>query len=311
MKSNGFFENDLENAQISSFLEPFLIGKKAEGRTPATIGFYREKLGSWFRWLEGRGIGTVAEISPGAIRAFLLERKESHNQGGVHAVYRAVKAFLNWLWFEYDFSRPNPILKVKCETNKQPPIEGLAPEHIVGIFDAAKQGEMPERDCAILAVLLDTGIRRSSLAGIQCRDVDLVKGCIFIRHVKAGKQYTAHLGRTAKGYLRRYAQGLPRGLSPEDLFWRTKSGDACRASTFYRILCRVENRAGVPRYSLHDYRRYFALESYRNGADIYEIAQMLGHTGIGVTERYLAVDEKDRARIHAKVSPLDKNQPRG
>ena len=129
--------------------------------------------------------------------------------------------------------------------------------------------------------------------------------------MKAGKQYTAHLGRTARGYLRKYAQSIPGDLAPEASFWRTKSGDACRTTSFYRILCRIEDRAGVPRYSLHDYRRYFALESYRNGADIYEIAQLLGHTGIGVTERYLAVDEKDRARIHAKVSPLDKNEPRG
>ncbi|MBQ9402104.1 MAG: tyrosine-type recombinase/integrase [Clostridia bacterium] len=305
MKSNGFFEKNLKNAPISSFLEPFLLGKKAEGRSPATIGYYREKLGLWFRWLEGKGIKAAAEITPAVIRSFLLEHKASHNQGGVHAVYRAIKALLNWMWFEYEFSGPNPILKVKCETNRQPPIEGLHPDHIGRIFNAAKNGEMPERDCAILAVLLDTGIRRASLAGIQCRDVDLIEGAIFIRHVKAGKQYTVHLGRTARNYLRKYAQGLPK-LSPEELFWRTKSGDACRTTSFYRILCRIEDRAGVPRYSLHDYRRYFALESYRNGADIYEIAQMLGHTGIGVTERYLAVDEKDRAKIHAKVSPLDR-----
>lgn len=306
MMSNGFFEKDLEGARISCFLEPFLTGKKAEGRSPATIEYYREKLESWFRWLESREVGTVAEITPDVIRAFLLDYKESHNQGGVHAVYRAIKAFMNWLWFEYEFSRPNPMMKVKCETHKQPPIEGLAPEHIADIFEAAKKGEMPERDCAILAVLLDTGVRRSSLAGIQCRDVDLINGSIFIRHVKAGKQYTAHLGRVARGYLRKYANSLPRCLTPEDLFWRTKTGEACRTSSFYRILCRIEDRAGVPRYSLHDYRRYFALESYRNGADIYEIAQMLGQVGISVTARYLAVDEKDRARIHAKVSPLDR-----
>jgi hypothetical protein len=32
---------------------------------------------------------------------------------------------------------------------------------------------------------------------------------------------------------------------------------------------------------------------------------MLGHSGIEVTKRYLAVDENDRKMMHAKVSPLD------
>lgn len=310
MMLNGFL-TDAGNQKVRSFLEPFLLSREAEGRSQATLIFYRQKLDLWFRWLDHQGVTTVAEVTPQVIRAYLLDLKADHSQGGTHSFYRSIKAFFRWMWYEYDFDWPNPILKVKCEANRMPPIEGVAPEHVERILAAAKEGKHPERDCAIVAVLLDSGIRKSSLAGIRCGDVDLVNGSIFINHVKTGRQYTVYLGKLSRKYVRAYAKVLPDSLDPEAAFWRSRYGDALAAGSFHWILRRISERAGVPAYSLHDYRRYFALESYRNGADIYEIAQMLGHTGIGVTERYLAVNAKDRARIHSKVSPLDKNQPRG
>lgn len=296
---------NMKTARIKDLLEPFFTAKRSEGRAEPTIRQYREKLIRWADWLENIGLTAIGDLTTYAIRCYLLEYRESHNQGGTHSVYRVIKVFLRWAWLEYDFDWPNPVIKVKCSANQIPPIEGVKPEHIEAIFAAAAQGECPERDCAIIAVLLDTGIRRSSLAGIRCKDVDLVNGTIFINHVKIGKQYTVHLGKRARKYIRKYAQTLPESLSPDACFWRSKTGETFRIDNFYSILCRTADRAGVPRYSLHDYRRFFALESYRNGADIYAVAQMLGHTGIGITERYLACDEQDRAQMHAKVSPLD------
>lgn len=306
IENRRIFCADLKLTNIKDFLDPFFTAKKAEGRAEPTIRQYREKLCKWTDWLEENGCLSIGELTTYVIRSYLIEFRKNHNQGGTHSVYRVIKVFLRWVWMEYDFTWPNPIAKVKCSANQIPPIEGVKPEHIEAIFEAAASGDCPDRDCAIIAVLLDTGIRRSSLAGIRCRDVDLVEGSIFVRHVKAGKQYTVHLGKKARKYVRKYAQSLPANLSPDDSFWRSKTGAPFGIDNFYSILCRVEDRAGVPRYSLHDFRRFFALESYRNGADIYAVAQMLGHTGISVTERYLASSEKDYALMHAKVSPLDK-----
>ncbi len=303
---NGFF--DLNSAKVSDFLEPFFLGKKAEGRSSATLFFYRQKLEVWIRWLEDHGIRVLADVTPQVIRTYLMELKEGHNQGGVHSFYRSIKAFLRWMWYEYDFDWPNPIMKVRCEANNIPPITGVQPEHIDRIFAAAKAGNMPERDCAIIAVLLDSGIRKGSLAGIRCKDVDLVSGSIFINHVKTGKQYTIHLGKLSRKYVRAYAKTLPEGLDPECSFWRSRYGDDLAASSFHWILRRTENRAGVPLYSLHDYRRFFALEAYRNGADVYGVAQMLGHTGLSVTGRYLAANDEDRQQLYTRFSPLDRQK---
>ena len=192
------FIKKIEDSKIGDFVEPFFLAKKGEGRAAPTLASYREKLNHWLRWLDECEVEKISELTPHVIRTYLMDYRGTHNQGGTHMSYRVIKTFLRWIWLEFDFEWQNPISKVKCSANQIPPIEGVNPAHIDRIFASAKEGICPERDCAILAVLLDTGIRRSSLAKIRCMDVDLVKGTIFINHVKAGKQYTAHLGRKAR-----------------------------------------------------------------------------------------------------------------
>lgn len=56
---------------------------------------------------------------------------------------------------------------------------------------------------------------------------------------------------------------------------------------------------------LHDFRRAFALALWRNGTDIVTISRLMGHSSIEVLKRYLAQDEEDLAKAHAKSSPVD------
>lgn len=292
--------------KIADLEEQFYLSRKAEGRVDETIFYYRQKISRFIQWLGKCHITEIGAITPAAIRTFLMELSENHNQGGVHSFYRSIKAFLNWAWFEYEFEWTNPITKVKCAAAKFDPIAGVKPEDFDKLFAGAKKGKYPLRDCAIIAVLLDTGIRRSSLAAIRCCDVDLVNGSILIRHAKNGKPYTVYLGRKARQYVRRYAQTLSETLDREANFWLSRTGSALDIRSFRFILERAEERAGIERYSLHDFRRCFALEAWRNGADVYAVSEMLGHTGIEITKRYLATEEKDRQTIHAKISPLDR-----
>lgn len=47
------------------------------------------------------------------------------------------------------------------------------------------------------------------------------------------------------------------------------------------------NRKGEPALAAHDLRRTAVALALKGGADLRQIQQMLGHTGITVTERYL------------------------
>ena len=291
---------------IGEFVDQFYISLRTNERSKYTIHFYQDKLSKWINWCEEEDIIYLSELKPNIIREFLAQYRENHTVGGAHSYYRAIRAYLNWVWNEYDIEAKNPISKVKCSNRQVEPIPGVQAEDVDKLFSAAKQGKMPLRDCAILAILLDTGIRRSSLHAIQKQDVDVISGCIYIRHSKNKKPTTVYLGNVARKHVRKYMRSLPSYLPDDSTIWFNQDGTPLTINSFGLIINRITKRAGVESYSLHDFRRYFALESYRNGADIFAVSALLDHSGIEVTRRYLAIDEDDKRAIHNKISPLDR-----
>ena len=298
-----FCFNEKENP-IDIFVDAFAIGKISGGCTPETIQMYKQQLGVWFRWCSTQRLLKIGDLSAQAIRAFLLEYEQEHSHGGSHAIFRSVRAYLNWIWNEYEFEWPNPVKKVKWSRGVTEPIHGVDPDDVSKLFEAAKAGQQPERDCALLAILLDTGIRKKSLYEIRKCDVNVLTGAIYIRHAKNKRPYTVYLGKRAARYVRKLMKTLTY-LQDNDIIWQSREGGVMRMDNIVNILRTLSTRAGVPFYSAHDYRRYFALSSYRAGADVFAVAEMLGHQDIAVTKRYLAVDDSDIRNMHMKYSPLD------
>ena len=302
-------KNQLSSAEIIAYplretISQYMMFHVTNGHSKETIRYYTCHLGQIADWLEQNGIEDIESITVQDLRAYFAQYQESHTRNGTNVIYRAVKAFMRWAWDEYDLESKNPISKIRIGADPITPIEGVNPKDIDKLFAAAEQGDYPERDCALLAILLDTGIRKSSVANILKEDVNLTSGSIYIRHTKNHRPMTVYLGSIAKKHIRKYWQTLD-GLPGDFAFFITEYDTPLSIDGIREVLRRICKRAGLPEYSAHDFRRYFALQAYRNGADIYAVAQLLGHTGIEVTKRYLATDENDRRLLHACVSPLD------
>lgn len=298
-----FYFNPKQNP-IDSFLEGFELGRISNGVSPATIKFYKEKLVLWFDWCHQVGINTIGDLTAPSIRAYLVQYAETHSQGGAHGIFRSIRVYLNWIWEEYEFEIPNPIKKVKCSNRQPDPIKGVAPEDIDKLFKAASEGQFPERDCAILAILLDTGIRKMSLYNIHKEDIDIITGSIYIRHSKNRKPFTVYLGKKARKYVRKFMSTIS-DLPKESIVWISREGGIMRMDNIPNILRAITTRAGVTGYSTHDFRRCFALQAYKAGADVFAVSEMLHHSDISITKRYLAITEDDRKEMHARFSPLD------
>ncbi len=71
------------------------------------------------------------------------------------------------------------------------------------------------------------------------------------------------------------------------------------------ILTRRAKLAGMEPPSAHDFRRAFALNMLRAGADISTVQRRMGHTSLTVLKRYLALTDQDTRAAHAKGSPVD------
>jgi site-specific recombinase XerD len=198
----------------------------------------------------------------------------------------------------------------------------LAPAQIALLVEAAGQSAQPRRDVAVLSFLLDTGCRASELIAIQQADLDLANRCCQV--VGKGNKYrTIYFGqRTAEALLaylestealrsatRITAKGFIRPM-PLFLSERSCAGKRMKPLTrsgLLQLLERLGRQCGIKAScSPHALRRSFAIQTLRNGANVFSVQAMLGHTNLQMTQKYCAIALADVAAQHRQFGPLDR-----
>lgn len=285
--------------------ETFLTAKRAEGRTPASIAFYREKLNIFLAFCDAQAVTQIQELSADFLRRFLLAMSETHNPGGIHAIYRAVRAFLRFVEVEEVYPGwQSPTKKVKAPRVEIQPIEPVSLEDVSALLATCPRGELiGARDHAILLCLLDTGARVTEFLACDLADVDPT-GAVLLKHTKGKRPRYVYLSQKSRRALRAYVR-MRRDKS--SALWITKQAERLTYDGLRAILTRRAKLAGLKEIpSAHDFRRAFALNFLRSGGDIFSLARLLGHTSINVLKRYLAQTDQDAQLAHVQHSPVDR-----
>jgi site-specific recombinase XerD len=293
------------NESIEVWAKEFILDRKVRGLSPGTIRFYRQKLKLFLGWCDAQVISNLTELEPNTIRHYLLYLEDTgHNKGGIHACYRALKAFLNW-WedeFEPDTWR-NPIHKVKPPKQDVAPIEGIHIDTLKALLDTCEGNKFTEkRDKAIMLFLFDTGVRAGEFCSLNLEDMDRTFRSVIIRKGKGGKPRTVFLSKKTRSALRAY---LRQRKDESVSLWVTIHGSRLSYDGLREIMKRRGKTAGVKPPRLHDFRRGFALECLRNGMDVYSLQKLMGHADLQVLQRYLAQTTEDISRAHRIGSPVD------
>ena len=287
-------------------VESFLLDRRTQGLASGTVEFYRKKLKLFLAFAEAHALTQLTELTPDFLRQFLLYLgEEKHNPGGVHTFFRSVRTFLRWVEFEEIMPEgwKNPIHKVKAPKVPQEVIEPVSLEDVASLLATCQRGKFTgERDRAILLTLLDTGARASELCNINLDDLDLASGAAMIKQGKGRKPRVVFFGRKTRRAIRAY---LRQRKDNHPALWVTLSGERICYITLREILRRRAKLAGIPIASPHDFRRAFALEMLRNGADIFALQKLMGHADLQVLRRYLAQTDTDLQRAHDRGGPVD------
>ncbi len=291
---------------LNDTFKVYINALRAAGRSGRTIAVYEQSFGIYQPFFTEHSVVTIGDINSDLLRELLNWYRDSdHGNGGVHMLYRNVKAFLNWVWNEYDIEIRNPIDKVTCSRQQGAPIEGMTMDEVDALIKAAKAGQFPQRDVAMIYLFVDTGLRRQELCDLRFRDVDLDDGRITVEAGKGGKFRYVYCGNDCRKMLRRYAACIE-DVHPDDFFFLSDEGFPLTTSAIVSLLRRLEKRAGFKSYKgFHGLRRCFALERLRNGDDIFTIQRALGHSNPTVTQRYLAVTPADDIKAAVRSSPMD------
>lgn len=142
-----------------------------------------------------------------------------------------------------------------------------------------------ERLAPIIETFLLTGLRRDELAHLAWADVDFSREIVAVQ-AKDGwhpKDYEVrHIPMTER--LVRVLKAQPKGDSP--YVFHTQNGGVHSGNILTRDFRKLTRACGIKGASIHTLRHTFASHLVMNGADLYTIQKLLGHSSIKTTEIY-------------------------
>jgi len=157
---------------------------------------------------------------------------------------------------------------------------------------------------AMVVLLLSTGIRRSEAVAITLDDLDLEKRQVLIRG-KGDKERVVPLTDQAVEAIQAYLPHRTRTQS-RHLFVSAWKGHPIHGRCINRMLKIVIQKAGLEGQGItpHKLRHTFATHLIRQGVDIRTVQELLGHSDIQTTARYLHSDTRTKQSAVGKLNGL-------
>ncbi len=155
-------------------------------------------------------------------------------------------------------------------------------------------GEDPrrKRDCAMLAVLLGCGLRRSELGKLEVQKIQVRQGHWVIVDLvgKGGHIRTIPIPSWVKEKVdqwivaARISTGrIFRAIRKNGTVW----GDGISENVIWYVVGQRSRSIGLENVAPHDLRRTCAKLCYSSGGELEQIQFLLGHASVQTTERYL------------------------
>jgi len=278
---------------VEQAVEAYLFDLEAAERSPDTIRNYGFALAKLTDFLKAHGIEDWAEVTPGDLRQYLVDRQGDGlkpSSIGILATY--ICCFFNWLR-DQGLVPFNPMMWVRRPKKPQRIVKVFTEAELRAIFAAAERAAEPIRETAAVYLLLDCGLRISELLAIRPSSYNPDTRTLTVIKGKGRKVRLLRLGQRSSEALGCYLQ-----TTDGELWGLTRRQGSLTIANL-----------GIPlgiKSNPHKFRHTFAMRFLDAGGTIDELQYLMGHSHIATTMIYAAAGQEQRAlRSHTKHSPLD------
>jgi site-specific recombinase XerD len=173
----------------------------------------------------------------------------------------------------------------------------LTMQEVQKIFEATES----LRDKTMLMTIYGGGLRVSEIVNLKTTDIYASSMRILIRQGKGKRDRFTLLSKTNLDILTKYWYTY-KPKHPDHYLFLNRSKDKMTTRAAADIFRKALRQSGVQKpASIHTFRHCFATHLLQNGADLCQIKNLLGHTSIKSTSRYLHLINFEESL----TSPLD------
>ena len=316
-------------AECPNILREYLgYMETVKGRSANTVNGYFIDLRTFFRFLLiQRGICKSNSDTPPDIRLVDLDllrtvtladlfefMNYSKSERDNSNVTRARKVSSLRQFFHYLTEISHNLDDNPAKNLSSPKLPSRMPKHLtldqsLQLLQVAGQGKYAERDYCIITLLLNCGLRRAELAGLNRTDV---RDDNTLRVIgKGNKERILYLNDACQRALAAYLPKRPlEGTKDKKaLFYGHTKDRISLQGVHYIVKGYLKQVGGAEDFSTHKLRHTAATLMYQQGGvDLLVLKEMLGHKNLGTTEIYTHTSNEQLRRA-ADANPLSGVKP--
>ncbi|MHB1527011.1 MAG: tyrosine-type recombinase/integrase [Candidatus Dormibacteria bacterium] len=268
---------------------------------------YTKSARTYYRWLVATEPAAVlTEASPATIRAYVTFKRAQKISPGTIATYlQALKRFYEFLFLD-DPDRPNPTKGVRGPKVIEAPIDPLTEDEVRLLLTITQHHEHSDDlprwvGYVALTILAGTGVRNAELRDLLTDNIDLTRRQLKVIG-KGSKVRIIPFGPATAQVLATYLEGLRPRLAPSAYFivnplslrngpnWG-RMGEKSLVDLLKVLLTEAEISGKA---NPHRFRHSYATLTTSKTGNVELTRQLMGHSDITTTSRYIHTAMKDR-----------------
>jgi site-specific recombinase XerD len=309
-------ESAMKLSGLQRYADGWIMAGEIARHSERTIGNRRMVLKNLFWFLRREDYESCGLLE---LRSFFVYINRGHKDPGgrwgnpqqttpvkartVKDYHSTLRTLFGWIVAEGGLES-SPMKRIPVPVDRADDIQPFSEEQVLQLRAAAKKSRQAGRDEAIVAFLVDTGVRASELCALRFSDFDITAKRATVEG-KGGKTRPVYFGRITARALWQYLRDEGREID-EPLF-QSERGDALTRSGLQQLVERLAIAAKIAgvRASPHTFRHTFAISFLRSGGNQFSLMSLLGHTNLQMTARYVKLAQADVENQHRAHSPAD------
>lgn len=262
---------------------------------------------TYFNWLVASGYEDLSRVTPDVVKQYLVDCASRLQGGSLDTIRCSIKKLCIYLFeqglcpescerlFSFAIPVPRRIMRVI-------PLEEIA----LTLNAIDRSTDIGKRDYAAILLAAVTGLRAIDIANLKLTDIDWINGEIRIIQTKTGNTLALPLTTEVGTAIRRYIETARPVCGLANVFLRSRSpmlgitnGILHAQFNMYRA------KAGLKMRPFHDLRRTLGTNMVISETPITTVSQVLGHTELNSTRRYISLDTKHLGECALDFSDID------
>lgn len=318
-KETQFYEKMKEKLKgMPKIIGEYCTSMRANRKSYTTVGVYINNVLHFARFVTG---GELTEdfykhIAASDVENYMISLETRNTSSGIKRTgddvlqnrWSSLNTFFEWC-LKRGYIDKNPMGVVsRPKNNTEHKVTYLTKVEINKLFRAIDKNQNETfrmRDKAIISLALATALRVSALVNINVDDIDFENSVIKVVE-KRQKVREIPIGDNTKNMLREYVEFRAdeyEGINSQALFL-TKNCNRLSVWDANDMLEKYCDHAGIKRVTFHKLRASSACALAKAGVPVKAISQQLGHSGIGVTMRYVDVFNEDKEKTKGVLDNL-------